>query len=88
MSSTNFGSMLIFASYVVGTCNLLVGEFFLNGSGHILLLDLFLCVTHSYIACSFDRVKVAFYVRLGPGLFDQIFIYGRPVIYSEPWSAV
>ena len=41
MSSTNFGSILIFASCVVGTCNILsfAGEFFLNGiRGHIILL--------------------------------------------------
>ena len=39
MSSTNFGSKVIFASCVVGTCILYyVGEFFLNGRGHILLL--------------------------------------------------
>ena len=39
VSSTNFGSILIFASCVVGTCNILdyVGEFFHNGRGHIIL---------------------------------------------------
>ena len=33
VSSTNFGSILVFASCVVGTCNAYVGEFFLNGRG-------------------------------------------------------
>ena len=43
MSSTNFGTILIFASCVVGTCNIrsttYVGEFFLNGRGPILLFE-------------------------------------------------
>ena len=40
MSSTNSGSTLIFASCVVGTCNIdyyYVGKLFLNGRGPILL---------------------------------------------------
>ena len=39
MSSTNFGSIFIFASCVFGICNIhYVGEFFYNGRGHIVLL--------------------------------------------------
>ena len=47
MSSTNFGSILIFASCVVGTYNILlyVGEFFHNGRGHIVMLK----NKHTYI---------------------------------------
>ena len=44
VSSTNFGSILTFASGVVGTCNILLGEFFHNGRGHIVLLK-----TNTYI---------------------------------------
>ena len=47
VSSTNFWSILIFASCVVGTCNTLgyVGEFFHNGRGHFVLLK----NKHTYI---------------------------------------
>ena len=38
MSSTNFGSILIFASCVVVLVIYYVGEFFHNGRGHIVLL--------------------------------------------------
>ena len=40
MSSTNFGSILIFASCVVGTRIIVyyVGKFFRNGRGYFLLL--------------------------------------------------
>ena len=39
MSSANYGSILIFASCVASACIIYyVGEFFLNGRGHILLL--------------------------------------------------
>ena len=38
MSSTNFGSILIFASCVVGTCSIHVGEFFHHWRGHTVLL--------------------------------------------------
>ena len=40
MSSTNFGSILIFASGVVVACNVLCARVFYYGRGHIVMLKI------------------------------------------------
>ena len=40
MSSTDFGSLIISASCIVGTCNILCGRVFLNGRGPNLLFGI------------------------------------------------
>ena len=51
VSSTNFGSILIFASCLVVLVIYYVGEFVLNGRGHIVLLQKHIDTSIVYIFC-------------------------------------
>ena len=79
MNSTNFGSMLIFASCVGGTCNILVyvGEFFLNSVGVLLV-----CLKYIYtsiiciiVICFFGHISSFSHLcpkrRVGWAHFDR-----------------
>ena len=58
MSSTNFGPILVFASCVVGTCNILVyvGEFFYCGRGHLVFVKNNYIYIYTYIYIYFLNV--------------------------------
>ena len=82
VSSTNFGSILIFASCVVGTCTIIyyVGEFFHNGRGHIVLLK------HKHVDSLYIRVYTYFLENISRTSavsstnFRSIFIFASCVV--------
>ena len=58
MSSTNFRSILIFASCVVGSCNYYVGEFFLMGGVSFFCSNIYV---HIYILFLSTIMVLVFY---------------------------